>query len=321
MGTTDLANKPFAVGDGTEYSAKDARRVIFQNLGQGVLAPTDYAVSQRAAGANMSVDVAAGEALIEGDTTSDQGRYYCRETATTNVSITAADGSNPRIDRVVLEILDNDEDSSGAYKGRIRTVDGTPTAAATLTNLNGAATVPDDSLLLANVLIAAGDTSITDAEIDTNVGNIRAVALPRLTLPYCRMYANAAYSMANGFDFVQFDTEHYDTLGNLGNINSDNAITLRAPGRWQVNACLQWAVHATGYRMAQILTDQTTAWASHQVPSASASVQNDMPISAVVVSTGSTVVNLRGYQSSGGALNAEAGLSDTFIEAYWIGPT
>jgi hypothetical protein len=46
-----------------------------------------------------------------------------------------------------------------------------------------------------------------------------------------------------------------------------------------------------------------------------------MPISAVVVSTGSTVVNLRGYQSSGGALNAEAGLSDTFIEAYWIGPT
>jgi hypothetical protein len=320
-GTATLDANPIGIAGTAGHDAQQFRRMVLHGRGEGVIATTDAAVSQRAAGANMSVDVAACTGLVvKGETVSNQGKYFASWTAAKNCTLTAADGSNPRIDRIIAEIKDDDHDSSGQTEVQVRAVDGTPTAAATLTNLNGAASVPTGCVLLANVLVASGDTSITDAEIDTNIGNIRAFSLPDIVVPYCRMYANAAYSMANGYDFVQFDTEHYDTLGNLGTINSDNPITLRVPGRWLVSGLIQWAANATGYRMAQIMTDQTTVWASSQLPTASAAAQTDQLVSAVVVSTGATVANLRGYQSSGGGLNAEAGLSDTFLEATWLGP-
>ena len=50
-----------------------------------------------------------------------------------------------------------------------KVVPGTATSGATLSNLTGAAAVPNNSLLLANVLIPATSTSITDANIDTTV--------------------------------------------------------------------------------------------------------------------------------------------------------
>jgi hypothetical protein len=46
-------------------------------------------------------------------------------------------------------------------------VGGTATTGADLDNLDGAAAVPDNAVLLANVLVGAAATTITDAEIDT----------------------------------------------------------------------------------------------------------------------------------------------------------
>lgn len=171
-GTTDLTGTPAFLGSSSiSYSAKDVRRfmtaapIIYTQGGEGIVESGDFAVSQRAAGANMSVDVAAGEAYVKGDTNADEGSYYCRETSTLNATFTASDATNPRIDRVVLEVKNDSEDSSGLNKARIRVIDGTPTVGATLTNLSGAASVPSTCLLLANVLVGAGVTTILTANI------------------------------------------------------------------------------------------------------------------------------------------------------------
>jgi hypothetical protein len=211
MGTTNLANDAlFYAKSGLEYSAKDLRRFLSIGREQGVIAAGDFAVSERGAGANLSVDVDPGEALIQGDTSTDQGLYYVNETATTNVSITAADATNPRIDRVVLEILDHDEDAGGSYFARIRVVDGTPTSGATLVNLTGAATVPDDALLLANVSVPALDTTISDAQIDTTVNSVRVLSRGPNNVYAARMYA------ANSGSPTHNSTGNYQKVGSGG---------------------------------------------------------------------------------------------------------
>jgi hypothetical protein len=172
MGTTNLTGTPAFLGTSSvSYSARDVRRfiqsapLIFTAGGEGVVESGDFAVAQRGAGANMSVDVAAGEAYVKGDTSADEGSYYCRETTTLNVTVTGSDATNPRIDRVVLEVKNDSEDGGGLNLARIRTIDGTPTVGATLANLTGAASVPNTCFLLANVLVPAGSTTVTTANI------------------------------------------------------------------------------------------------------------------------------------------------------------
>lgn len=156
-------------------------RLLDDVFSAGVVNATDFAVAQRGAGANMSVDVAAGEAIVD-FTTPEGGKRLVPMDALSNsgtpgapntpdwlTTFTAADGTNPRIDRVVLTVRDTDLDSSGARDAALRVIPGTATAGANLTNLTNAAAVPANSLLLANVLVGAGVTSITTANIDTAV--------------------------------------------------------------------------------------------------------------------------------------------------------
>lgn len=163
----------------------DVRRMLAVAISaEGVKALNDLKVSQRAAGANMSVDVAAGEAYILDDHAGSNagGFYWAKNDAAVNLAIAAASPSNPRVDRVILEVLD-------AFLGdaentrRLRVLTGTPTAGATLANCNGAAAVPGSALLLGNVLVAASDSSITDGEIDTTgASNNNPKVRPRLVL-------------------------------------------------------------------------------------------------------------------------------------------
>lgn len=188
MGTTNLSSAPVALQQGN-YSAIDLRRMVTTMLGEGIVASGDFAVTQRAAGANMSVDVAAGQAYVKGDTATDQGHYFVRSSAVVNVPITAADASNPRIDRVVLEIKDDAHDLSGLNVARIRTIDGTPTSGATLTNLNGAAAVPGNCMLLQNRLVPAGSTTATTAN-----GQDRRTGVP---IPGKELFGGVATLTAN----------------------------------------------------------------------------------------------------------------------------
>lgn len=70
---------------------------------------------------------------------------------------------------MVLTVRDANLDAGSDYDAKFKVVPGTATSGANLTNLTGAAAVPNNSLLLANVLIPATSTSITNANIDSTV--------------------------------------------------------------------------------------------------------------------------------------------------------
>lgn len=156
------------IGTTPGYDAIDRRRSFhgFQR-GEGVWTYPSWLVVQRGAGANMSVDIGMDEsALVRGDAVTLQGLYtVAPHSATINEAITTSDPTNPRVDRVILELQDNTHDASGQNRAQTRVVAGTPSAGATLDNLTGAAAVPSSAMLLADVLVGAGVTSITNANI------------------------------------------------------------------------------------------------------------------------------------------------------------
>lgn len=127
-------------------------------VNEGVLGAGDLAVTQRGAGPNMSVDVAAGVVWIAGDDSALQPTYRCYNDAAVNLAVEAAHGSLGRIDRVVAEVRD------AAFAGvstdwRLRVITGTPHSSPS------APAQPDSAVTLALVSVPATDTTIEDAQI------------------------------------------------------------------------------------------------------------------------------------------------------------
>lgn len=157
-----------AQGQPGGYDAIDDRAFWGLGLQEGAVESGAYKVTERDAGANMSVDVAAaaGHLTVQGDVVSHQGLYLVRPHATTaNLDIPTADPSDPRIDQVVVEVDDDEHDASGLSEARLYVLEGAPTTGATLDNRSGAAALPDTCIRLADVLVGAGATSIESLDI------------------------------------------------------------------------------------------------------------------------------------------------------------
>lgn len=129
-------------------------------------------VSQRGAGANMSVDVAIGDAIIQ----RSDGTYGhpAWNDAVYNQAIAAADGSNPRRDIVVMYIDYGQTPSTGVANNtngvvKITSVSGTAAGSpvdpsnATIQSAVGSG---NPFIKLARVRVAAGATSISNSVID-----------------------------------------------------------------------------------------------------------------------------------------------------------
>jgi len=124
---------------------------------QGVSDYGSMRVSQSATPA-MSVSIAGGHALINGTETANQGLYVAFNDAATTVAIATADPSQPRIDRVVVKVQDSFY--SGATNSvSFAVVTGTPAGSPV------APAAPANSLTLALIAVAAGATSIVNANI------------------------------------------------------------------------------------------------------------------------------------------------------------
>lgn len=171
------------------YQAAKDRYLVQKVLNlteSGVEDLASLVVSQRAAGANRSVDVAAGDAWILGTDSPHQGAYLVTNDEVLNVSTTTTgvvwpvgDATNPRIDQVILRIFDTQDGSAAngnksADNAQILVLVGVPTAGATLANRNGAAALPSSCARLADVLMPAGATAATTA----NISDRRPFATP-----------------------------------------------------------------------------------------------------------------------------------------------
>jgi hypothetical protein len=143
----------------------------------GIIGSSSLAVTQNSP-AGMSVRVAAGWAAIVGTTQANMGTYVTYNDATTTLTVTTADPTNPRIDRVVVTV--RDAYYTGAFNDVIfQVIAGTPAGSPT------APATPANSISLATIAVGAAVTQINTANItDTRVAvtsNLAIDALPSQT--------------------------------------------------------------------------------------------------------------------------------------------
>ena len=148
---------PIFAQNGT-YSAKAVRQLVEQVGTEGVVG-NGYAVTQRGAGANMSVDVEAGAAFVQGDDEAGQGAYLCVNDAVTNLPVDAADPSNPRIDIICVTVRDPNAGGQAGDDFVIEVITGTPSG------VPSAPATPDSAIKIAEVAVGAAATSILNADI------------------------------------------------------------------------------------------------------------------------------------------------------------
>jgi hypothetical protein len=143
----------------------------------GIIGSSSLAVTQNSP-AGMSVRVAAGWAAIVGTTQANMGTYTTYNDATTTLTVTTADPTNPRIDRVVVTV--RDAYYTGAFNDVIfQVLAGTPAGSPT------APATPANSISLATIAVGAAVTQINTANItDTRVAvtsNLDISSLPSQT--------------------------------------------------------------------------------------------------------------------------------------------
>ncbi|MGH3673648.1 MAG: hypothetical protein ACRDSH_23965 [Pseudonocardiaceae bacterium] len=144
------------------YSATNYRLALIAGLCQfpGVIDPygsNGLLVTQRGAGANFSVDVAAGYGIIQGGDVTLQGSYIAVNDATVNVATPSAPGSGTRIHRLVLQIRDKlNNGAYTTYDGQLQLLQDTG---------SGTPATPASALSLAKVSISAGQANVSNANI------------------------------------------------------------------------------------------------------------------------------------------------------------
>lgn len=145
------------------YAARLDRALIKAMFTEGVI--NGLSVTQRGAGANMSVDVSIGSCIIYGDDQTDQGAYQCHHTAVLNKAITPAPGT-ARIDLVYARVNDSNAGGPAGDDWVVNVLDGTPGASPS------APALPTSAIPLAYVRTDSGDASVLDAKItDARVGS------------------------------------------------------------------------------------------------------------------------------------------------------
>ena len=211
------------------YSAQEFRQYVRAGLTtdtgvggeQGVTSSSSFAVTQRGAGANLSVDVAPGLAFVVGDDVSNQGTYNCWNDGTVNVTGWTVPGAGTFHHRLVLQV--QDKLNNGAFSGYVANF------VPVLDSGGGLPAEPASALTLATIDIASGAASIVNANINdyrTRVGPVevfkagdtgRAFASPFTDDPdlqLLNLQPSATYALAGHIAYTGFN----DTGGNLGSL-------------------------------------------------------------------------------------------------------
>jgi hypothetical protein len=125
----------------------------------GVLTSSDFAVSQRGAGADSSVDVTIGRAIIYQASSTDKAYSVNMTGATVNVPLPASPGSNSRYDMIYLQVRDSTI-SGSVDDFLLVAVSGTAAASPV-----EPAAPSGQSLLLARVTRTAGTPNVVNSAI------------------------------------------------------------------------------------------------------------------------------------------------------------
>lgn len=108
------------------------------------------------ASSGMAITVNAGVAFVQGTASATAGMYTCCLDTTATLTVATSDPTNPRIDNVICQITDVGTSSSTTV---VTLQTGTPAPSPV------APTLPANSLLLAQVAVGAGVSSISSGNI------------------------------------------------------------------------------------------------------------------------------------------------------------
>lgn len=275
---------PFDAGVGSSVTEAQWRKMARLWLRDGVVYGelNQLAVSQRAAGANMSVDVATGRGWLTG--------HFYESDAVVNLPIAANLSGNARIDRIVVH-ADFVANTIG-----LAVLQGTPAASPTEPALTQSVTVWE--IALARVAVAAAAASILNA----NITDERVTTAP----PSARVYNNANISCSNGVNVVvTFNSERWDNAGLHSTSANTSRLTAPVAGKYLIFAHIAWAnTDTTGYRRLGLQHNGATKIAGHIL-------NGDVDDSRMSVSTVwdlavGDYVEVLVFQGSAGALSIDA---------------
>jgi hypothetical protein len=238
--TYALQARTDAAGADVDDVTGEDLRLMASLFEAGVVGADSFRVTQRGAGANMSVDVGSGAAasdlaVVEG-TVAGQGNYVVRlGDAVTNVPLNASNVSNPRIDQIFLVVQDDQYDSSDRVLARLAYRDGTPASSPVAPGPDGAW---DAYLLLANVLVGAGVTSVTNANItDQRTG----ASAPAHAVSHGRLGADRLIVM----DTVTEDISAPVAIGT--SFAARASVTFTKPAAWITFDIVAWGATSSAY--------------------------------------------------------------------------
>lgn len=323
---------------------------VVSGAGYGIVAPGDLAITQNGT-PNMSVNVAAGKAFVDGTENANQGAYLCVNDATVNLAISASSPTNPRKDLVVAKVQDA-EWSGATNSWSLAVVTGTPAASP------AEPAIPANAIVLALVDVAANATTVTNANITDRRrrssalgGIVVCTSATRPTAPYtgqviyetdtdhpvvwdgaawkqlglkydppaCRVYGVAqGFTSGAGANLV-FASERYDTDNMHSTVTNTDRLTCNTAGVYRITACAAWAANGAGERALNLIGNNTVLIAAvNQAPVGGG------PRTAQVITTEYKLavgdfVTVQAYQSSGGILNVDAlGNYSPEFSASWV---
>lgn len=162
-----------SVIDGVSYTAGPGWRYAFGSLlVPGVTGqPQSDLLTTAQSTPNMSVNVSAGSAWIQGNINTPQGMYSVLSDAAVTVDIPAASTSDARIDLICIVVTDPAQGQSGGAGASIIDVAGTPSSSPT------PPAVPPNGLAIAQISVPVSATSITSSDI-TNLSPYAATSVP-----------------------------------------------------------------------------------------------------------------------------------------------
>lgn len=182
-------------------TGQDMRILPDALMQSGVCGMGDFRVTQRAAGANLTVDVAAGKAAILGTSVTRQGKFVADSTATVNTGTAGnitVPGSGTRTHRVILRARDK-QASGTTYGYSIEVLEDTG---------SGMPALPASSIDLASVAVPAGSASVTDAMITDR----RSYACPSVPLAMTNISVDTAAVTFSGIPgFIRGLELHWTT--------------------------------------------------------------------------------------------------------------
>lgn len=232
-----------STGDARSYSSANFAEVLNKVLTTGYFAGSGGELAVTASSpADMNINVATGEAWIQG--------YYYKNTASKTLAVTAADGSNPRIDRVVLEL-----DLVTNRLINLKMLDGTPAASPVAPALTQSGTTYQ--ITLAQVYVDTGATSIASGKITDERDTVTSPVSGANQAKANSLYSGSIYHLTGtdlkittartGYPMQCQDGTHVWCIGGSGSNKKVEYFTMAADdsnGTWTAGTDMTTGRHA-----------------------------------------------------------------------------